>query len=259
MQSDMNTKYTLFSLFSASAFCITAQAADAPGALAGYDLPTGDQAKIGFAIAPAFSEKFQELQKEVIGKINSWDEEKRVAYAKDLNLDYVLPYHEELWADQAAYAEYKKEWSNIGMQAAAEVALSVQDAGNGLYRFYAITNVSNTGQKAPVSISGLNYDPAKNVWTSSHGELTAKEFKTTDDYIFKAQTGTEWKLEKEDSFAKTVQMLRISKTTDNKATFLTYQCIEVSKITGSVLSNQSYTLLFPIKQAKLDIGAPGTR
>lgn len=254
----MKAFHSIISLLAAPVLMTVAEAADAPGALSGYDFATGDQAKVGYAITPSYTEKFQELQKAIVDKVNAMDEATRNEFLKTFDASVLIPYREDIWADKAAYAEYKKEWGKTGITGVAQVALSIQEAGSGTFRFYAITNVNNS-QQAPVTISSLTYDPVKNTWTSAHGELTAKEFKATDDYVYKAQIGTEWNLEKEDSFAKTTQMIRVSKTTDNKAAFVSYHFVEMSKITGAVLSNQSYTLLFPIKQAKLDIGTPGTR
>lgn len=255
----MKTLRPIFSIVATAALISTSMASTVPAALAGYDFATGDQAKIGFAVAPAFTEKYAELQKGVSEKINAMDEAKRVEFIKNYNPDTLIPYNPDIWADKKAYDEYKQEWQNTTMQGQAQVALSLQENADGKWNFYAITRNPANGQTLPLGISGLKYDPAKNTWTSSYGELTPQEFKVTDDFIFKAQTGTEWKLEKEDSFAKTSQVLRITKTTDGKLVYVFYAMAEQSKTTGALLNRQGYTLCFPVQQAQMDLGKPGSR
>jgi hypothetical protein len=54
-------------------------------------------------------------------------------------------------------------------------------------------------------------------------------------------------------------MLRVSKTTDGKAVYVVYAFSEVSVTSGVALNQGGYTLIFPVKKAKLDVGAPGSR
>lgn len=260
MNTDMNNFFSpIFSIAAATVLVSTSMAASVPAALAGYDFVTGDQAKIGYAVTPGFTEKYAELQKGVGEKINAMDEAKRVEFAKNYNPDMLIPYNAEIWSDKKAYDEYKKEWQSTVMQGQAQVALSLQEAGDGQWNFFAVTKNPTNGQTVPLGISGLKYDAAKNTWSSSYGEMSPKEFKVTDDFIFKAQTGTEWKLEKEDIFAKTSQVLRITKTTDGKLVYVFYALAEQSKTTGAILSRQGYTLCFPVQQAQMNLGKPGSR
>jgi hypothetical protein len=144
------------------------------------------------------------------------------------------------------------------MQGQAQVAISLRTAGEGTWRFFAVT-ADASGRELPVTISALTYNPINNTWSSAHGELTPTEFKATDDFIFKAQSGTEWKLEKQDSFVKTVQSLRITKSTDGKSVFVAFASVERDRTTNQTLSQQGYTLLFPVQQAQMNIGKPGSK
>lgn len=255
----MKAFQSIFTYGTVAALVAVSQAAEIPAALASYDFPTGNQAKLGYAVVPAFTEKFATMQKSVIEKLNAISDEKRKAFMEKYDPATLIAYDAELWASQEEYAEYKKEWQNTPLQGQAQVAVSLRESGDGNWCFFTVANNPTNGQQTPITISALEYNPEKNVWLSSHGELTATEFKATEDFIFKAQTGTEWKLVKEDSFAKTTQMLRVAKTTDGKAVYLYYAFAEQSKTTGAVLAQQGYTLIFPVQQAQMNIGNPGSR
>jgi hypothetical protein len=74
-----------------------------------------------------------------------------------------------------------------------------------------------------------------------------------------AQTGTEWKLTKEDSLSKLSETVRFSRTTDGKAVYVSYAFDERSTITNNVLAQGSYMLLFPIQTNQVNLGTPGSR
>ena len=100
----------------------------------------------------------------------------------------------------------------------------------------------------------------KNIWISNNGELTAKEYSATEDHVFGAQTGHEWKLEKEDSLSKMTEVIRVTKRTDSKAIFITYSFAEVSAITPNlVLAQGGYAVMIPTRTAQVNMGAPGSR
>ncbi len=254
----MKAIYSIISLLSVPALMATAQAADVPAALAGYDFPTGNQAKLGYAINPAFTKEFIAMQTKVVEKLQTLSSEKIQAFMEKYDPAMLIPYDPELWESNDAYNEYKKEWNKTQMQGQAQVAISLRTAGEGTWRFFAVT-ADASGRELPVTISALTYNPINNTWSSAHGELTPSEFKATDDFIFKAQSGTEWKLEKQDSFVKTVQSLRITKSTDGKSVFVAFASVERDRTTNQTLSQQGYTLLFPVQQAQMNIGKPGSK
>lgn len=256
----MKAFLSIISLLTAPVIVSTVQAAEtAPAALSGYDFTVGTQFKLGYAVSPGFTPEFADMQKALIEKLNKLDEAKIKAFVESYNPTMLIPYSADLWDSVEAYDKYKAEWKKATLQAQAQVALSLQKAGEKTWRFNAVAIDPNTRREAPVTLSALTYNPDSNTWTSAHGELKPTEYKVTDDCVFGAQIGTEWKLEKQDSFAKTTQILRVSKTTDGKAVFVVYALSEVSVTTGRPLNQGGYTLVFPIQQAKLDIGTPGSR
>lgn len=255
----MKAFLSIISLLAAPVMVHTVNAAETPAALSGYDFPVGDQLKLGFAVAPGFSPEFGEMQRALIEKINALGEEKIKAFVESYDPTILIQYSPDLWDSVEAYEKYKAEWKKATLQAQAQVAISLQQSGDSNWRFYAVAIDPNTNRQAPVTLSALTYNPSTNTWVSAHGELKPSEYKVTEDCVFGAQIGTEWKLEKQDSFAKTTQMLRVSKTTDGKAVYVVYAFSEVSVTSGVALNQGGYTLIFPVKKAKLDIGAPGSR
>lgn len=255
----MKAFLSIISLLAAPVMVQTINAAEVPAQLSGYDFPVGDQLKLGFAVTPGFTSEFGEMQRALIEKINALGEEKIKAFVESYDPTVLIAYRADLWDSVEAYEKYKAEWKKATLQAQAQVAISLQPSGSSNWRFYAVAIDPNTNRQAPVTLSALTYNPSTNTWASAHGELKPSEYKVSEDSVFGAQTGTEWKLEKQDSFAKTTQMLRVSKTTDGKAVYVVYAFSEVSLTTGTPLNQGGYTLIFPVKKAKLDIGAPGSR
>jgi hypothetical protein len=69
----------------------------------------------------------------------------------------------------------------------------------------------------------------------------------------------EWKMEKKDSLSTLNEMIRLTKATDGKAVFLYYSLIEKSAISGSVIANHGYTIIFPITSASANTTRPGQK
>ena len=97
------------------------------------------------------------------------------------------------------------------------------------------------------------------MWVSNNGELEATPFQATEDHVLGAQTGTEWKLSKEDSLSRLNESVRFSRTSDGKAVYVIYAFNERSAISNSVIAQGSYLLMFPVKPTQVNMGAPGSR
>ena len=54
-------------------------------------------------------------------------------------------------------------------------------------------------------------------------------------------------------------MLRLTKTTDGKAVYLTYNLTELSALRGTVIANHGYTIIFPITTASARATRPGQK
>ncbi len=252
---------SLLAILAAPALVMTTQAAEAPQALADFQLPTNGAQGACFLISPAMTKDFGTLQTKALQKLQTLDQEKVQNFLKTYNADNLMPYMAEMWDSAEEYEAYKKAWGERQMQTSQDIqgVISLKNTEDGKWQLVtlAANRTNNSGTTLP--ITNLKYDAEKNTWTSSYGELTATEFKANDDYIYHAQTGTDWKLEKEDSFARVNQMIRIAKSADGNAVYISYVSVQISMVSGQVLSQQSFTLLYPIPKPSVGGNAPGSR
>lgn len=248
----------IIALMTAPALVSAAYGADNIGALKGY-LPTDGTMKPGVAVTPVFTPEFTKMQQELLKKLQALPADKQKAFIENYNPTNLIAYDSALWADKAAYDAYKTEWKKCKMQAVREVAVGLKSAGPNRWTVLSLTLDPQTRRSAPLTISALHYDAEKNVWISNNGELTAKEYQSTDDSIFGAQTGTEWNLTKEDALSKLTETVRISRTTDTKNVYVSYSFNERSAISNGVIAQGGYILLFPEKNTQVNMGVPGSR
>ena len=251
MTRGMKTSTLLLSLAAAPALVLTAEAAKAPKApqaLADFQLPVGDEQAVGLLVEPAFTKELHAMHTAAIQKLSTLSEEKIQQFQRDYNPDMPMPYMAEMWESEAAYQAYLTEWGKRSVQTnqAERVVISLKPAANKQWQILATAVNLRTEQTAPLSLCTLKYDTEKDTWISAHGELTPAPFSADENYIYRAQKGKEWKLEKKDSFMHINQMLRITKTTDGSALFISFISVERSQIRGQLLSQQGYTLLFPL-------------
>ena len=251
MTRGMKTSTLLLSLATVPALILTAEAAKAPKApqaLADLQLPVGDAQAVGIIIEPSFSKELIAMHSAAIQKLSKLSEEQIQQFQKSYNPDMPMPYMAEMWESEAAHKAYLEEWGkrNIQTSQTERVVISLKPLADNQWQLLTTAHNLRTGQAAPLSLCTLKYNAANNTWTSSHGELTASEFSADDNYVFRAQKGMEWQLEKKDSFTHIAQKLRMAKTTDGKALFISYISVERSQISGQLLSQQGYTLLFPL-------------
>lgn len=244
-----------FILALASVPSLVAHAADA-GALEGY-LPTDGSYKPGIIVRPEFNEDF-------ISKLNAALQkaapEAREAYAKQLVWANAPAYSADIFPNREDYDAVVKAWRATPIQPIAVAMAGFQEVSNGIWRIPSIMQSPGTKQSQPLSISALRYDANRNVWISGNGELQAKEFTATEEgYLYGAQTGTEWVLEKKSSLTQFRECLRLTKTTDGKYVYLSYEFREVSSITGASIATGSYMIQFPVPATGAKVGTPGQR
>ncbi len=247
----------IIAMMTAPVMVATAPAAEL-GALQGY-LPTDGTMKAGVAVSPQFTPEFAKLQQELVKKLQALTPEKQQAFMERYNPMVLIPYDKELWPDQAAYETYRNEWKKTQFVALREVAVGLRAEGENRWTVISLTLDPQTRRSAPLTISALSYDAAKNVWISNNGELTASNYQATEDHVFGAQTGTEWKLSREDSLSRLNETVRFSRATDGKAVYVSYAFDERSVITNNVIAQGGYMLMFPIKTNQVNMGTPGSR
>lgn len=252
---------SLLAILAAPALVMTTQAAEVPQALADFQLPTNGEQGVCFLITPALTKDFETLHTKALQKLQTLDQEKIKGFIESYNPDNLMPYMAEMWDSAEEYESYKKAWGERQMQTRQDVQgmISLKDTEDGKWQLLSlvVNRANNSGTSLP--ITNLKYDAAKNTWTSSYGELTATEFKANDDYIYHAQSGTDWKLEKKDSITQINQMLRLAKSTDGNGVFISFISVQRSLVSGQVLSQQAVTLLYPIPKPSVGGNTPGSR
>lgn len=236
----------------------TCYAEETPGALAGL-LPADGSLKPGAAVRPVWTPEFAKMQQELTVKLQALSPEKQKAFMETFDPMMLIAYNKDLWSNKADYDKYKEEWKKVVIQPVTEVAIGLKNAGGNVWRVLSATVDAQSRKTVPLTISALSYDSSRNVWISNNGELTASEFKATDDYVYGAQTGTEWKLEKEDSLSRLSELVRVTKTTDGKFIYVAYNFSERSTVSNAAIAQGSYILRFAAGNARVNMGTPGSR
>ncbi len=243
----------------APAMIAQAYAAEGAGVLQGI-LPTDGSMQTGVAVIPQHTPEFAPLHQQFISKIQSLEPDKQKAFLESFDQLTLTAYNADIWPDKAEYEKYKAEWKKVKLAATQNVAVGLKNSGQKRWTVLSLREDPATKRTAPLTISALTYDSGRNIWISNNGELTAKEYSVTDDNVFGAQTGHEWKLEKNDSLSKMTEIIRITKRTDGKAVFITYSFVEVSAINPRlVIAQGGYALMFPTRTAQVNMAAPGSR
>lgn len=246
-----------FILALASVPALVAHAAEC-GAIEGI-FPTDGSLKPGAIVRTVFPPDFRDHLQKFLEASQKLTPEKREAYMKDFSWEMQPPYNEEIWPNKEDYDKFVAAWRNVTLQPTAIVAVGLQEVSGGVWRVLSIVQDPSSKQQKPFTLSGLRYDANRNVWISGNGELTARDYSTTADSIYGAQTGTEWVLENKDSLTQYREVLRITKTTDGKNVYLSYSFDEKSVITGSNIAQGSYMVQFPVQAPGANLGTPGQR
>lgn len=224
----------------------------------GY-FPTDGTLKQGFHVRTVFAEGFRDQLQKFSEAIQKVPAEQREAYLKKLSWEQRPAYDAEIWPNKEDYNKLVEEWKKAKVEPVQVVAVGLMELGNGTWRVISATQDAKTKQNVPLTISALRYDANRNVWVSSNGELTAKEYSTPDTSIYGAQTGTEWNLEKSDALSNLRETIRVTKTIDGKHIYLAYSLVEQSATTGANIAQGAYLLQFPVQTAGANLGTPGQR
>lgn len=251
--------FLLAALAAPALLCSTAFAEDpAPEALKGM-LPCNGTAIQGTVVRLERDPEFVKLHQAAQQRFAQLPEDKQKAIAEASDPSRLMEYNADLWPDKAEYEQYVANWKKTRIIGSMDVALGLKKTGADTYAVLSATKVGDNGNVLPITIGALKYNATKNVWISNNGELTATPFSADANYDFGAQTGTEWKLEKEDSLSKLVEYVRVSKTTDGKIVYVAYALTEISAISGSPIANHGYMLLFPMPTASANAAKPGQK
>ncbi len=254
----MNLSHAIFAMLAApAALCAAAHAESAPEAIAGY-LPCDGNTMQGSVIRPVRDASFVELHRAAIQRFVQLPKEKQEAINAKGAPDRLMDYDADLWPDKAEYEKYAEAWKKTRLAMLADVRVGLKSDGNNIYSVLSGTRIANGGTM-PLTIGSLRYDAGKNVWISNNGELTGTAFSADEKFDYGPQTGNEWKMEKKDSLSTLNEMLRLTKSTDGKAVFLFYSLVERSAISGSVIANHGYTIIFPITTASARTSRPGQK
>ncbi len=236
---------------------LTCSAVYAQNAVADY-LPCDGSTIQGVVVRPVRDAEFVELHRAAIARFVKLPRDKQQAINEKGAPDRLLGYVADLWPDKAEYEKYAAAWKKTQLARLADVRVGLKADGNGIYSVLSGTRVANGGSM-PLTIGSLRYNATKNVWISNNGELTGTEFKADETYDYGAQTGYEWVMEKKDSLSSLREQIRLTRTTDGKAIYLSYSLAERSAISGSVIANHGYTILFPISSASANATRPGQK
>lgn len=254
----MNLSHSIFAMLAAPAvICCAGYAEAAPEAIAGY-LPTNGGLLSGSVIRPVRDASFVELHRAAIQRFAQLPKEKQEAINAKSSADHLMEYDADLWPDKAEYENYAAAWKKTQMARMADVQVGLKDDGNNVYSVLSGTRLSNGGS-LPLTIGSLRYDGNANTWISNNGALTGTSFAADEKFDYGPQTGNEWKLEKKDSLSQLSEMVRLTKSTDGKIVFLYYSLTERSVISGTVIANHGYTIIFPLTSASAHTTRPGQK
>lgn len=254
----MNLTHSILALLAAPAvYCSAGYAEAAPSAIEGY-LPCNGSTVAGYVVRPVRDASFVELHRAAIERFVKLPKEKQEAINAKGAPDRLMEYDADLWPDQAEYEKYKEAWKKTQLARLADVRVGLKHDGGDTYSVLSATRLTNGGS-LPLTIGSLRYNGKKNVWISNNGELTGTAFSAEDNFDFGPQTGNEWKLEKKDSLSQLNEMLRLTKTTDGKAVYLYYSLVERSVISGNIIANHGYAIIFPITSASAHATRPGQK
>ncbi len=239
--------------------CATAMAEGSLGALEGL-IPV-DKLMPGRVVKAVLNPELKGPHEEIMAKFNALPEEKRKELAPKITKVSAIDYIPELWESKQKYDEYMKIWEANGVQELQQVVLGLSGSGKPNVWNVVSAEIDNTGKaKSPLLLSTLVYDGGSNTWTSNNGTLEASPVELTNKFVFGAQKGTEWKLEKEEAGCVMGERLQVTKTDDGKFVFVTYNFAEVSKATGKGIAQGGFVLRFPVQGASgANIATPGQR
>jgi len=254
----MKTLTFILSLVAIPAMSAVAFAQATPGALTGY-LPT-DTLLQGRAVRAVQSEEMMPLLKAVEAKFAKLSVETKKELLEKRNMERALDYSPKLWDSKADYDTYVEIWGDTKLVERENVAIGLRPTkGNpDLWTVISVT-IDGKGKTLPLTIGALQYNSKDNAWISNNGILTVAPFNEDKKYIYGAQRGFVWTLNKEDMLSAQLETVRIAKTKDGKYIFINYKFVEASKSSGKIIAQGGYALRFPVVVAGANVATPGQR
>ncbi len=256
----MKTTHAILSLLTVPALCCAAFAKET---LDVVKLLPQDGFLPGRAIKPQFSEELAPILQKVEARFQKLSDEKKkeILEKQGQNRDRAFEYVPELWESKAEYENYIKVWKATKLIEVENVAIGIRKSSTAdVWDIVSATIDKNRGKPLPLTLGALTYNSKKNVWESNNGTLEAKPFTEDELFIYGAQKGQSWTLNKEDALSQIVEAVRITETPDDKYIFIYYSFVELSKASGQVIAQGGYTLRFPIKKSSAaGVTRPGQR
>ncbi|MFC4993158.1 hypothetical protein [Rubritalea tangerina] len=236
----MKKRFTwLVSCLAVMSLQLTAVAAEVPEYFAkAFEKDKPVKAQIIAIIPPKEFEGFVQKLSEAAQKDPEWfDEHSKKTAGSPLPL-----YDEKLGMSQEEYDKYAKLWDSREAKKLADTSLLLEEVGNGQWKINA------TGPAASISL--LRYDPEKNVFTSTNGEMIAiADIDAPERSLLGAWKGKEWRYQSENSLTKMKENLALGTTTDGKYAILVYRLQEITA-KGKPLFDQSLVIRFPAIKSK---------
>lgn len=253
----MKFSHKILAVLALPALTLSALAEQTLGVLNGV-IPV-DKMMQGRVVRPVLSPDLQPIVAKVQERFNALSEEKKKEIATGMNQDNALDYIDGLWDSKKEYDTYLEAWNKKSVTEREQVAVGFKPGDKeNVWNVVSLT-IDSAGKTAPLTLSALSYDAVNNTWISNNGTLEYKILNYDDKFVFGAQTGYQWLLEKNDALTSMVERIQITKSKDAKYIFIYYNFLEVSKATGKGIAQGNYVLRFPVQVAGANLTKPGQR
>ena len=236
------------------------QGAEAPKEIKEYfPCSPGNELLRGAVVRLEFSENFQKMHEALMQKLQGMPEADREEITEGILPNTALNYTPKLWEKKKDYDAYIEAWKQTKVVPLFEVGMDMKEDPSkpGEWRAMAVTVAGNGVE--PMTVANLRYRKEGNVWVSPNGELKAKPFSTEVNCAFGTMTGTQWTLEQKDSFSDTREAVTVAKSTDGKFVYVSYTLLEISPISGRVMTNHGYMMRFAVDKPRAGATKPGKR
>lgn len=236
------------------------QGAEAPKEIKEYfPCAPGTDLMNGAVVRMEISEDFQAMHEALMQKLQQLPEADREEITKGMPPNTALNYSPKLWSSKKDYDAYLAAWKKTKVVPVIPVGMDMKEDRDKPGEWRALALTKNNRGLEPMTIANLRYRKEGNVWVSPNGELHAEPFSTGVNCAFGTMTGTQWSLENKDSFSHTQERVTVAKSTDGKFVYVSYVLVEISPISGRVLTNHGYMMRFPVDTPRAGATKPGQR
>lgn len=157
---------------------------------------------------------------------------------------YPLPYEPKLGVSKQDYDKYMALWEKRRVEPVAEGLLRLEQNKNGSWRF--------RGAGVAEALSLLEYDAAKDEWTTSNGVLKRiKDIDQGKEAILGEWKGREWSFEDKGSLGTTKENVAIGKTSNGKHAYVIWRLIDISP-EGRLVADNGVILRFDLASGEQD-------